>query len=402
MKHLLLCDNIFISNEALETVDGYILVDGERIEKVVAGAPDSELLADYTVHDYRGKVITAGLIDAHTHLVHGGSRENELDMKLHGKTYMDIHRAGGGIFSTMRATREASDVELAEKALKSLDIMLRHGTTTVEAKSGYGLDLDNELRVLRLQKVLDEVQPVDIVSTYMGAHATPPEFENDADGYLRFIEENVFPKVREEGLADFADAFCEDGIFSVDQMREHLSEARRQGFELKLHADEIEPMGGAELAAELNCVSAEHLMAISDSGIEAMAESGTVAVVLPATSFFLRSEIYAPAKKMWERGVRVAIATDYNPGSSPTENLQQAMWNACYMMGLTPEQILAGVTINAAYAIKREADIGSIEAGKRADFAIFDAPNIAHIVYHFGINRIHEVWKDGYIVHTAE
>ena len=282
-----LSDCIFTASETFpEPISGFVLENAGRIVLVEKGEPPQHFVnfADEVI-DARGKTIVPGFVDAHTHLVHGGSRENELAMKLSGKSYMEIHEAGGGILSTVRSTRALSEKELTEKALRSLRVMLQHGTTTVEAKSGYGLDLETELKCLKVAKKLNELQPIQIISTYMGAHATPPEF-GDTDEYLDFVIERVLPEIKAQGIAEFVDAFCEKGIFSVEQTRRVLSEAKKLGFKLKVHADEIESFGGAELAAELGAVSAEHLMAISEQGIEALAKSGTVAVVLPATSFF--------------------------------------------------------------------------------------------------------------------
>lgn len=397
-----LSDCIFTASETFpEPISGFVLENAGRIVLVEKGEPPQHFVnfADEVI-DARGKTIVPGFVDAHTHLVHGGSRENELAMKLSGKSYMEIHEAGGGILSTVRSTRALSEKELTEKALWSLRVMLQHGTTTVEAKSGYGLDLETELKCLKVAKKLNELQPIQIISTYMGAHATPPEF-GDTDEYLDFVIERVLPEIKAQGIAEFVDAFCEKGIFSVEQTRRVLSEAKKLGFKLKVHADEIESFGGAELAAELGAISAEHLMAISEQGIEALAKSGTVAVVLPATSFFLMAPQYAPAKKMIESGVCVAIATDYNPGSSPTENIQQAMWNACFKMKLSPEQIFRGVTINAAKAICRERIVGSLEKGKQADLLVLNAPSLEYALYHFGVNSVRQVWKQGKKVHEV-
>lgn len=396
-----LSNNIFTSSEEYqESFSGYIVVKDGIIEEVKKGDISERLIRSTDqVIDARCKTITPGFIDAHTHLVHGGSRENELAMKLAGKSYIEIHQSGGGILSTVKATRQASKEDLTDKALKSLSVMLSHGTTTAESKSGYGLDMDTEIKCLEINEELNKLQPIEIVSTYMGAHSTPPEFSDNKNGYIDFMINKVMPEVKRRNLAEFSDAFCEDKIFSVEETEKIMRSASDLGFKLKLHADEIVPFNGAELAAKMNAVSAEHLMAISDNGIKALAKSGTVAVVLPATSFFLMSPVYAPAKKMIEEGVRVAIATDFNPGSSPTENLQMAMWVACFKMKLSPAQILKAVTINAAHAICKEKTIGSIEAGKQADLLIFDSKNIDHMIYHFGVNALEQVWKKGRVVY---
>ncbi len=393
------CENIFTAREDGDCViNGYIIVEDGIITAVESGSLSDELRSKAdSVCSYDG-VICPGFVDAHTHLVHGGSRENELAMKLQGKSYMEIHNSGGGINSTVKKTREADEQTLKTKVLKSLDQMLIHGTTTAESKSGYGLDMETEFRCLRINREINNHHPIEIVSTYMGAHSTPPEFKNNKEGYIKFMIEEVMPRVKKENLAEFVDVFCEDKIFSVEESERIMQAAKDLGFKLKIHADEIVPFNGAELAAKMKATSAEHLMAISDQGIKDMAVAGTVAVLLPATSFFLMSPIYAPAKKMIEAGVRVALATDFNPGSSPTENIQMPMFVACYKMGLTPEQILKGVTINAAYAIGREKTVGSIEVGKQADFVFIRAENIDYILYHFGVNAVERVYKKGELV----
>ena len=394
---LFLSDCIF-SSSTKEPFSGYIVVDNGVIEEIREGEAPSNLKAQASrIVDARGQLILPGFVDAHTHLVHGGSRENELAMKLQGASYMEIHKIGG-IGATVRATRMASASELYDKAITTLDQMLLNGVTTLEAKSGYGLDTDTEIKCLEVNKRLDKNHPIDIVSTYMGAHSTPPEFEGNTDGYIDFMIKETMPRVKEASLAEFCDAFCEEGIFSLEQTERVLQVAKDMGFKLKLHADEIVPFGGAELAAKMGAVSAEHLMAVSEEGIEAMAKSGTVAVLLPATSFFLMSKIYAPAKRMLEKGVKVAISTDYNPGSSPTENIQMAMWMACFKMGLSPLDIIRGVTINAACAINREKTVGSLEVGKKADILVFNSMSVEYLMYKFGSNLISQVWKDGRLV----
>lgn len=396
---LFISDCIFTStNSCNEPFSGYLVVRDGIIEEVGRDEPSERLKKEASrIVDARGKTVLPGFVDSHTHLVHGGSRENELKLKLEGASYMEIHKVGG-IASTVRSTRTSSATELYDKAFTTLDHMLLNGATTIEAKSGYGLDLDTEIKCLEVNKRLDEMHPIDIVSTYMGAHSTPPEFENRTDDYIDFMISEVMPCVKKRCLAEFCDAFCEEGIFSVPQTEKVLQAAKNMGFKLKLHADEIVPFNGAELAAKMGAISAEHLMAVSDAGIEAMSKSGTVAVLLPATSFFLMSKIYAPAKKMLEKGVKVAISTDYNPGSSPTENIQMAMWVACFRMGLSPLDIIRGVTINAACAITREKEVGSLEAGKKADILIFDSPSVEYILYRFGSNLISQVWKAGRLV----
>lgn len=379
--------------------NGYIAVKDGKILEAAAGNPDKALIgAETQIIDAAGKTVTPGLVDAHTHLVHGGSREKELPLKLKGVPYLEILKMGGGILSTVKNTREATRAQLKAKATKSLNEMLINGTTTVEAKSGYGLDFDAEIKCLEVAKELDAEHPVDIVSTYMGAHAVPQEYKGNTQGYIDFMFEKVMPYVAEHKLAGFLDVFCEEGVFSPEETRVIFNKAKEMGFKLKIHADEIVPLQGAELAAELQAVSADHLLAASDKGIEDMAKAGVTAVTLPGTSFYLMLGKYAQARKMIDAGVRVAIATDYNPGTSPTENLQMIMSFACFGMKLTPEEIIKAMTLNAAYALDRQQEIGSIEKGKKADLVIFDAPNVDYIVYHYGINHVDTVIKNGKIV----
>lgn len=383
-----------IKNGIVAIKDDRIIYVGDKLPEYI------EIDESTTILDGRGKTVTPGLIDSHTHLVHGGSRENELAMKLKGASYLDILKAGGGIHSTVKATREASFEELYNKAKKSLDIMLSFGVTTVEAKSGYGIsDFDTELKQLKVAKKLDEDHPVDIVSTFMGAHAIPLEYHDYPDSFVDIIIEEMLPIVAEEKLAKFCDVFCEEGVFSIQQSRKILLKAKELGLGLKLHADEIMPMGGAELAAELACISADHLVAASDQGIKAMAERGVIANLLPGTSFNLQTGKYAKARKLVEEGVAVALSTDYNPGSCPTENIQLIMSLASLIMKLTPEEVITAVTINGAASLGIEEEYGSLEPGKYADLVIFDAPNLEYIIYHFGINHTDKVIKNGIIVY---
>ncbi|MGB7604738.1 MAG: imidazolonepropionase [Lutisporaceae bacterium] len=379
--------------------DGYIAIKDSLILEVQTGSPAKEMISSNTVIiDAKGKTVTPGLIDAHTHLVHGGSREKELPLKLKGVSYLEILKMGGGILSTVKNTRNATKEQLKEKAHKSLREMLLHGTTTVEAKSGYGLDFDTEVKCLHAALELNKEQPVDIVSTYMGAHAIPPEFKGNTEGYMDFMFEKVMPYVADNKLAEFVDVFCEEGVFSPEESKLIMKKAKALGFKLKIHADEIVPLQGAELAAQMNAASADHLLAASDKGIKDMAKAGVTAVTLPGTSFYLMLGKYAQARKMIDAGVRVAIATDYNPGTSPTESLQTIMSFACFGMKLTPEEIIKAMTLNAAYAIDRQHEIGSLEKGKKADIVIFDAPNVEYIVYHYGINHVDTVIKNGEVV----
>ncbi|KPV42345.1 imidazolonepropionase [Alicyclobacillus ferrooxydans] len=374
-----------------------------REGKIVAAGPEDEVRAQLEgvlvtkELDAGGRLVTPGLVEPHTHLVHGGSREHELALKLKGASYLEILANGGGILSTVQATRAASEDELFAKAKISLDTMLLFGATTVEAKSGYGLTLNDELKQLRVNKRLQDSHAVDVVSTFMGAHAVPTEYKGRADEYVALVINEMLPEVKRQGLAEFCDVFCEHGVFTVEQSRTILGAAKELGFGVKIHADEIEPMGGAELAGEQGCISAEHLLAASNEGFRVMAEAGVIGVCLPATSFNLRAK-HARARAMIEVGVPVALSTDYNPGSSPTESLQLVMTLGCLNLGMTPEEVLTAMTINAAYAIGRGERIGSLEPGKDADLVVYNATNIAYLPYHFGINHVDTVVKRGQIV----
>lgn len=381
--------------------NGTVAISGDRIIYVGEGeCPSSiEIDEDTIIIDGSGKTVTPGLIDSHTHLVHGGSRENELAMKLKGLEYLDILAMGGGIHSTVSATKEATFEELYEKAKKSLDIMLDLGVTTVEAKSGYGIDdFDTELKQLEVSKKLNEDHPVDIISTFLGAHAVPKEYEKNPDIFVDILIEDMIPEVSRKGLAKYCDVFCEEGVFSIDQSRKILNAGKRHGLLPKIHADEIKPLGGAELAAEVGCVTADHLISASDEGMKRMAEEKVIANLLPGTSFNLQAGKFAKARTMIDMGIPVSLSTDYNPGSCPTENLQLIMSFASLIMRLTPEEVITGVTINGACALGLEKEVGSIEEGKKADITIFDAPNLNYIIYHFGINHAERVIKKGKIV----
>lgn len=357
-----------------------------------------ELEEDAVVVDAAGKVVLPGLVDPHTHVVFAGSREHELEMKIQGMPYLEILARGGGILDTVRSTRAASREELFKAAKKYLDEMLAQGTTTAEAKSGYGLTLDDEMKMLEVISDLQEAHPVDLVPTFLGAHAIPADYKEDPDDFVELIIQEMLPAVSRSGLAKFCDVFCEEGVFSVEQTRRILSEAKRLGFGLKIHADEMVPLGGSELAAELGAASADHLMVISDKGIEMLAASDTVAVLLPATTFCVMGEQYAPARRMIEKGAAVALSSDFNPGSSPVNSLQIVMGIACRQLKMTPAEVISAVTINAAHAIGCASSVGSIEVGKKADLVVFDAEDYRYLMYRFGTNLIDKVIKSGRIV----
>ncbi len=378
-----------------------ILIEGDRI---LAVASLTELERQYgdalhsaEIIDATGKIAMPGLVDCHTHLVHGGTREHELNMRLTGATYMEIMNAGGGIHYTTTKTREASFEELYEKTYRHLNQFLQHGVTTVEAKSGYGLDWETEKKQLEVAKKLQENHPVDVISTFMGAHAVPKEYKGNEDAFVDLIIEEMIPQVAELGLAEFNDVFCELGVFTPEQSRRILEAGKQYGLTPKIHADEIEPYEGAELAAEVGAISAEHLLVASDEGIKAMAEAGTIAVLLPGTAFFLRAP-FARGRLMVDSGVPVAISTDFNPGSSPTISLPFIQNLACMNMGMTMEEVLCATTINAAYAINRGHEVGSLEAGKKADILLLDVPNYKQLQYFYGMNHTNTVVKAGKLV----
>ena len=378
--------------------NAYIAVKNGKILAIGVGDEFGNLCGEDTkIHDAEGLLVTPGLIDSHTHLIHGGSRENEFSMKLNGVPYIEILNNGGGILSTVKATKEASEEELYKKAKKSLDRMLEFGVTTVEEKSGYGLELNTEIKQLEVARALDKNHPVDLVHTFLGAHAVPEEYKENHKAYIDILVDVMMPKIKDMGLAEFCDVFCEEGVFTIEESEYILQKAKEIGYKLKIHADEIESLGGAELAAKLGCVSADHLMAASDEGIKMMAENNVVANILPATSFNLNKN-YADCRKIIDMGAIVSLSSDYNPGSCPSENLQLVMQLGCLHLKMTPNEVLTAVTINAAYAIDRADKIGSIEVGKNADFVVFDARNVEYLMYHFGINHTKKVYKNGNLV----
>jgi imidazolonepropionase len=380
-----------IENGSLLISDG-IIFDLGTDEELRTKYPD--LIENAEKINARNKIITPGLIEPHTHLVYAGSRENEYVMRLKGNSYMDIMNAGGGIHATTRATQRASFQQLYKETKSRLDTFLKQGVTTVEIKSGYGLTLEHELKQLNVSKKLNEDHPIDIVSTFMGAHAIPTNYKNNPDDFVEIVVEEMIPTVAELGLAEFNDVFCEKGVFTPEQSRLILEAGKRYGLSPKIHADEIEPYGGAEIAAEVGAISADHLLKASETGIKKMVESNVIGVLLPGTAFFLMAE-FAPARKMIDSGLPIALSTDSNPGSSPTLSLQFIMNLGCLKMGMTPEEVLTATTINAAHAIDRAKEIGSLEPGKKADIVIFDVPNYLYLSYQYGMNHVDTVIKNG-------
>ncbi len=364
---------------------------GEEIEHDRRFPPPDQVL------DAADGCILPGFVDPHTHPVWAGTREDEFNRRLRGESYMAIARGGGGINATVRATRQASFDELLAATLRRLDTFLTHGTTTIEAKSGYGLDLDTEVRMLEVIAESNGCHPIDLVPTCLAAHEVPPEYRDDPERFVRLLVDEIHPGIARRGLAEAVDVFCEEGVFDLEQTRRLLADALDHGWRIHLHADELTPLGGAELAVELGALSADHLVHVTDRGIEALAGSGTVAVLLPGTSFFLRSA-FAPARRLVEAGCAVALATDCNPGSSPTESMPAILALACLGMGLTVEEAICAATLNAAAALGRASELGSLEEGKRADLVVLDSPTHHHLVYHYGVNPVRHVVKDGRIV----
>ena len=375
--------------------DAWVAVEGGKIAAVGQGQPapeDGDILLDAG-----GRLMTPGLVDAHTHLIFGGWRQNELGMKLHGKTYLEIQNAGGGIQSTTNATRKASVEELSSKAAKALDEMMGFGTTTVEAKSGYGLATEHELKALEVIKDLNDHHRMDLVATFMGAHLVPAEYKANREEYVRLVCEEMMPRVKEQGIAKFCDVFCEADTFTVEESRQVLEAGLKYGLRPKIHADEIEAIGGSQLAGEIGAISAEHLIVCPPEGIESMAKGGVIACLLPATSFNLGA-VFAPARDMVAAGVPVAMATDFNPGSCPCLNMQFVINLGCLKYKLTPEEVLTAVTLNGAAAIDMADQVGSVEEGKLGDLIIWDAPDLDYICYRVGSNLAKTVIKRGEIV----
>ncbi|MGL5973491.1 MAG: imidazolonepropionase [Oscillospiraceae bacterium] len=350
----------------------------------------------------KGKCVLPGFIDSHTHLVFGGHRHEEFSMRVLGKSYMEIMEKGGGIISSVNSTLNETQNELINKTLKTLKSMTSFGVTTVEAKSGYGLDLETELKQLEVAKKLNEIQPLSIVNTFMGAHSIPPKYKNGKeDIYVNFIIDKVLPKVKQQNLAEFFDVFVEKNVFTIEQGEKLLTEAKNLGFKLKIHADEICCLGGAELAAKVGAVSADHLLMASDKGLLDMIKKGVVATMLPVTAFSLK-ENYARARFIIDNGGALNVATDYNPGSCFSENLSLAISIACIYMGMTIEEAITAVTINAAAAINKENEIGSIDIGKKADIIILENESYKFIPYHIGVSCVETVIKNGKVIFNKE
>jgi imidazolonepropionase len=383
-----------IENGGLAAAGETILAVGTS-EEVEGHTPLAE---GCTVIDAGGAVVTPGLIDPHTHPVFSRTREKEFEMRLQGKSYMEIANAGGGIRSSVRDLRETPKDVLIEKTRHRLDRMLAHGVTTIEAKSGYGLSTESEIKQLEIIRDLDETHAMDLVPTFLGAHEVPDEYRDKREEYVNLVINEMIPAVTADKLAVFCDIFCEEGVFDIEQSRRIQSAAAAAGLRLKFHADELASTGGAELAAELRAVSADHLVYISDNGIKAMADAGTAAVLLPGTTFSLAGKQYAPARKMIEAGVVVALSTDCNPGSSYSESLPMIVSLAALQMKLTAAEALSAVTVNAAWAVDRSETIGQLAIGKQADVVVWDMQDFRELPYHYGVNLAEKVIKKGKLV----
>jgi len=384
--------------------DGVVVIKEGVIEAVgptqdiLSGLEKTESdLSGFDIIDAKNRAVLPGFVDSHTHFVFGGFRAEEFSWRLRGDSYMEIMNRGGGIVNTVRATRKAAVEELVQSGIKRLDSMLSFGVTTVEGKSGYGLDCDTEIKQLEVMAHLDNIHYVDIAPTFLGAHAVPEEYKGKEEAFIDFLMSDVMPRVAERKLAEFCDIFCEKNVFSVAQSRRLLSKAKELGLKLKLHADEIVQTGGAELAAELEAVSADHLLQASDEGIRQMAAAGVVATLLPATAFSLK-EPYARGRYMIDSNCAVALATDFNPGSCFTESIPLIFALAALYMDITTEEALTALTINAAAAIDRADTIGSIDVGKQGDLAVLEYPSYKFIPYHIGISTVDQVVKKGNLV----
>ena len=375
-----------IKDGAIGWKDGVITFIGTTEEA-------KNLPCDHVI-DCKGKLVTPGLVDPHTHLVFGGSREHEIALKQQGVPYLEILKQGGGIHSTVKATQEASFEELLEKAEFHLKRIFSYGVTAVEAKSGYGLNRETELKQLKVVKELQKKYSMIMASTFLGAHAIPKDFEADSDLFLEEMAD-LFSTLKEENLAEFVDIFCEEGVFTIEQSKEYLTKAKQAGFAVKIHADEIVSLGGTELAMELGAASADHLIAASDEAVNMFGSSDTIAVLLPGTTFYLNKDTYANARGMIDGGGAVALATDFNPGSSPTENIQFIMNLAMLKLKMTCEEIWNAVTVNSAKAIHKEGVAGRLQIGRQADVVIWDAPNYQYVPYHYGVNHVHSVFLNG-------
>ena len=380
-----------------------VVVEDGIITKITTDEIDlqSYIEKDFKIIDATHKCVLPGFVDSHTHFIFGGYRDEEYNWRLNGVAYMDIMAKGGGIINSVRGTKNATKEELIQIGVKRLNSMTGFGVTTVEGKSGYGLDLETEIKQLEVMKELNKIHSMDIVTTFLGPHARPAEYKENPDDFIDFMIDKVLPIVDERGLAEFADIFCEQNVFSIEQSRKFLNAARKLGFKIKIHADEIVQLGGAELAAELGAISADHLLQASDSGIKAMQEKGVVATLLPCTAFSLK-EHYARARYMIDQNLTVALSTDFNPGSCFTESIPLLIALATNQMGMTIEETITALTINGAAALDRADQIGSIDIGKKADLVVHEFPSYKFLPYHIAVSTVEKVIKNGVLILDKE
>jgi imidazolonepropionase len=381
--------------------DGAVAIRGN---KIIAVAKTNEVLSKVKIGentkiiDAKNRVVTPGLVDCHTHPIFASTREEEFELRIKGKTYQEIARAGGGIKSSVKKLRRLSKEELIQLALPRLDRFLSYGTTTIEAKSGYGLSLKDEIKILEVIKKLNRIHPLDLIPTFLGAHEIPEEYKDNKEGYIRLLIEEMIPLVAKRKLAKFCDIFCEKGVFDIKDSRRILLAAKRYGLASKLHAEQLSHFGGAKLAGQIGAISADHLENVTPTDIQLLKKRGVIGVLLPGATFGLGLKKYAPARKMIENNLPIAISTDFNPGSSMTESLPMMMSLSCLMMKMTPAEVIVASTINPAYALNMQNEIGSIELGKKADLVIWEVKNYKEIPYHYGVNLVEKVIKSGRVL----
>lgn len=385
--------DLYTIDDGAVVIENGVITAAGKTEEVLAGFDKTV----FETIDATGKTVLPGFIDSHTHFVFGGYREEEFSWRLNGESYMEIMNRGGGIVNTVKATREASRDELRESGKKRLDSMLSFGVTTVEGKSGYGLDEETETKQLEVMKELDNIHPIDIVKTFLGAHAVPEDFKCREDEFVDYMTGNVMPQIADKNLAEFCDVFCEKGVFSLGQSKRLMLKAKDLGFKLKIHADEISPLGGAELAADIGAVSADHLLHASDKGISEMARNSVVATLLPGTAFSLK-EPYARGRYIIDQDCAVSLATDLNPGSCFSESISLIFVLATLYMSITIEEAVTALTINGAAALDRANRTGSIDVGKDGDVIILEFPSYKYIPYHIGVSCVEKVIKGGNLV----
>lgn len=384
-----------VEADAVLLEDGAVSAFGD-FDDLAEGKRDTEVI------DASGRLVTPGFVDCHTHAVFGGSRADEFVMRTRGASYLEIFEAGGGILSSVRATREASEEELYESGRRRLVIMITHGTTTIEVKSGYGLDTETELKQLRVARRLADDLPLDIVPTFIGAHAVPPDYKDERDMYVSLVCEEMIPAITEEDLAEYCDVFCDRGAFTIEETERILKAAVDAGLKIRVHADEFESLGAVPLAVEYGAASVDHLAVIIDDDIETLAESDAVATLLPGTTIYLGSGHFAPARKMLDAGCIVAVASDLNPGSCTAASVRTVLSPAAVNLGMTPAELIHGCTANAAFSLDQADAIGTLEIGKKADLCIWNATDVNDLVYRWADPRVYAVIKEGYVIYRDE